>query len=63
MCPFCGTESPYVIDRDTGKVAEKDLLAALRDLPAAEQQWQATRRSVQCQSCRAVMVYEAERVG
>ena len=63
MCPFCGSESPYVIDRDTGKVPEKDLAAALRDLPAAEQQWQATRRSVQCQSCRAVMVYEAERVG
>lgn len=63
MCPFCGTESPYVIDRDTGKVAENDLAAALRDLPAAEQQWQAARRSVQCQSCRAVMVYESERVG
>jgi len=63
VCPFCGTESAYVIDRDTGKVAEKDLAAALRGQPAAEQQWQATRRSVQCQSCRAVMVYEAERVG
>lgn len=63
MCPFCGTESSYVIDRDIGKVAENDLAAALRDLPAAEQQWQATRRSVQCQSCRAVMVYAADRVG
>lgn len=63
VCPFCGTESPYAIDRDLGKVAEKDLAAALRDLPAADQQWQATRRSVQCQSCRAVMVYESERVG
>ena len=62
-CPFCGTESPYAIDRATGKVAENDLAAALRTAPVAEQQWQATRRSVQCQSCRAVMVYEAERVG
>ena len=25
VCPFCGTESPYRIDRDTGKVAELDL--------------------------------------
>lgn len=63
MCPFCGTESPYAIDRDLGQVAENDLAAALRDLPAAEQPWQATRRSVQCQSCRAVMVYESERIG
>ena len=23
MCPFCGTESPYTIDRDTGKVGGK----------------------------------------
>ena len=22
MCPFCGTESPYQIDRETGKVVE-----------------------------------------
>ena len=63
ICPFCGTESRYVIDRDIGKVAEKDLAAALRAMPAAEQAWQATHRSVQCQSCRAVMVYESERVG
>lgn len=63
MCPFCGTESPYQIDRATGQMVEHDLAAALRDLPAAEQLYQATRRSVQCQSCRAVMVYEAERVG
>ena len=63
VCPFCGTESPYVIDRDLGQVAEKDLAAALRAMPAAEQAWQATRRSVQCQSCRAVMVYESARVG
>ncbi len=63
MCPFCGTESPYVIDRDLGQVAERDLAAALREAPAAEAEWQAARRSVQCQSCRAVMVYEAGRIG
>ena len=63
MCPFCGTESPYQIDRETGKVVENDLAAALRDLPDEQRGWQSERRSVQCQSCRAVMVYEAERVG
>jgi hypothetical protein len=63
VCPFCGTESPYQIDRETGKVVENDLAAALRDLPDERRGWQAERRSVQCQSCRAVMVYEPDRVG
>jgi hypothetical protein len=30
---------------------------------AAEAEWQQQRRSVQCQSCRAIMVYDAARVG
>jgi predicted RNA-binding Zn-ribbon protein involved in translation (DUF1610 family) len=63
VCPFCGTESPYSIDRAVGKVAEKDLSAGLRDTAAADAQWQEQRRSVQCQSCRAIMVYDAARVG
>ena len=52
-----------VLDRETGKVREIDLVTALRELPEAERGWQATTRSVQCQSCRAVMVYDAARVG
>ena len=63
ICPFCGTESPLVIDRRTGQAAELDLAAALRELPDSDRGWQMARRSVQCQSCRAVMVYEPERVG
>ena len=31
VCPFCGTESAYAIDRDAGKVGEKDLAGALRE--------------------------------
>ena len=63
VCPFCGTESPYAIDRETGKVVELDLVTALRELPEEERGWQAATRSVQCQSCRAVMVFSADRVG
>ena len=63
VCPFCGTESPYTIDRETGKVVELDLVTALRELPAEERGWQAATKSVQCQSCRAVMVFSADRVG
>jgi hypothetical protein len=63
VCPFCGTESPYQIDREQGTVVELDLVKALRDLPEEERGWQVERRSVQCQSCRAVMVFDPARVG
>jgi hypothetical protein len=63
MCAFCGTESPYAIDREPGKVAELDLVQALRELPEEERGWHTERRSVQCQSCRAVMVFDPARVG
>jgi hypothetical protein len=35
----------------------------LRELPAEERGWQTETRSVQCQSCRAVMVFDPARVG
>jgi hypothetical protein len=62
-CPFCGTESPYRVDRETGKVVEVDLVSTLRALPDEARGWHQERRSVQCQSCRAVMVFEAARIG
>ena len=63
VCPYCGTESPYRIDRDTGQVVEIDLVKTLRELPDEERGWLTARRSVQCQSCRAVMVFDPARVG
>jgi hypothetical protein len=63
VCRFCGTESPYQFDRTTGQVAEVDLVATLRDIPDEDRGWQTERRSVQCQSCKAVMVYDPARVG
>jgi hypothetical protein len=63
ICPFCGTESPVVIDRQTGRAVELDLATALRELPDSDRGWATARRSVQCQSCRAVMVFEPARVG
>ena len=63
VCPFCGTESPYRVDRETGKVQEIDLVTAVRTLPDDERGWLVEQRSVQCQSCHAVMVFEPERVG
>jgi hypothetical protein len=63
VCPFCGTEAPYTVDADTGKVRELDLVSALRSIPDEDRGWQTDRRSVQCQSCKAVMVYDLARVG
>lgn len=63
ICPFCGTESPYRTDMETGKVVELDLVAALRELSDEDRGWQTERRSVECQSCRAVMVFDPARVG
>jgi hypothetical protein len=63
VCPYCGTESPYQFSPATGAVAELDLVRVLREMPDELRGWQAARRSVQCQSCRAVMVFEPERVG
>jgi hypothetical protein len=63
VCPFCGTEAPYAVDKDTGKVQELDLVSALRSIPDEDRGWRTDRRSVQCQSCKAVMVYDPARVG
>lgn len=63
VCPFCGTEAPYTFNPQTGDIQEIDLVATLRELPDELRGWQGTTRSVQCQSCKAVMVYDAARVG
>jgi hypothetical protein len=63
VCPFCGTESPYQIDREVGKVAERELSGGLLVDASTEKDWQQQRRSVQCQSCKAIMTYDATRVG
>jgi hypothetical protein len=62
VCPFCGSESPDTVDRTTGQVGENDLAAGLAASQAAGERVP-ERRSVQCQSCRAVMIYDAARVG
>ena len=63
VCPFCGVESPYQGHKAGGVVAELDLLTMLRELPAEQKGWDTARRSVQCQSCKAVMVFDAAKVG
>lgn len=63
VCSFCGTAAPFDLDQATGALVENDLAKALRELPDEQRGWQAVKRSVQCQSCRAISVFDPERVG
>jgi predicted RNA-binding Zn-ribbon protein involved in translation (DUF1610 family) len=63
VCPFCGTEAQYAFSPGASPIAELDLETALREAGDDERGWKAETRSVQCRSCKAVMVYEPSRVG
>ena len=66
VCPFCGTTSPAQAELSaTGdeQIVEHDLVAALRGIPDSARGWQAAKTSVKCQSCQAISVFDATRVG
>ncbi len=66
VCPFCGTVSPAQAELTaTGEqvIVEHDLVAALRGIPDDQRGWQADKVSVKCQSCQAISVFDASRVG
>ena len=44
-------------------IVEHDLVAALRAIPDAARGWQAEKTSVRCQSCQAISVFDAGKVG
>jgi hypothetical protein len=65
ICPFCGTESPATLEMrgaDT-VIVEHDLVAALRAIPDSDRGWQAEKVSVQCQSCKAISVFDPGKIG
>lgn len=61
-CPYCGTNSPAEIKGDGTLVEENDLIAALRSLPEDQRGWAVKRKSVKCQSCQAISVFDEKRV-
>ena len=66
VCPFCGTTSPVEVELNAAgqeTIVEHDLVAALRGIPDADRGWQAEKTSVKCQSCQAISVFDATRVG
>ena len=62
VCPYCGTVSPVELAADGSVIKEHDLVAALRAVPDDKKGWEADRVSVQCQSCKAISLFEPGRV-
>lgn len=66
ICPYCGTTAPGKLDSDGANgqtIIEHDLVNALRGIPDDYRGWQAQKTSVQCRSCQAISVFDAERIG
>ncbi|MEI9894455.1 MAG: zinc ribbon domain-containing protein [Chthoniobacter sp.] len=62
VCPFCGTVSPMAAPPAGAEIAEHDLAAALQNIPDDQRGWQAEKKSVKCQSCQAITVFDPTRV-
>ena len=66
ICPFCGTESPASCEpaAPTTVIVEHDLVAALREHSRlARAAGRREKTSVRCQSCQAISVFDADKVG
>ena len=62
VCPYCSTVSPAKLADDGSLIEESDLAKALRGLPEDQRGWQAETRSVRCQNCHAISVFEPKHV-
>ena len=60
VCPFCGTVSPAKLGA-TGQIEEHDLAAALRSIGPDDRGWATEKKSVKCQSCQAITVFDPSR--
>jgi len=62
VCPYCSTVSPAKLAEDGSLVEENDLAAALRGLRPEQRGWDSQTRSVRCQNCNAISVFDPKRV-
>ncbi|MCX6854781.1 MAG: zinc ribbon domain-containing protein [Verrucomicrobia bacterium] len=62
VCPYCSTVSEAELQKDRSLVGENDLAEAMRALPDDKRGWAAERKTVKCQSCQAISVFDSERV-
>ena len=65
VCGYCATESPATLETRGAEtvIVEHDLAAALRSIPDSARGWRVAKTSVRCQSCRAISVFDPDRVG
>jgi hypothetical protein len=63
-CPYCGTVLPWSPGEAAigESVREHDLLSALENATPEERGWREEKRTVKCQSCHAISVFDATRV-
>lgn len=63
VCPYCGTVAPWAPDGSgAGTIAEHDLAQALARADDGGRGYGEARREVQCTSCKAISVFDADRV-
>ncbi len=62
VCPYCSTVSPAKLADDGSLIDESDLAKALRGLGSEQRGWQAETRSVRCNNCNAISVFDPKRV-
>lgn len=62
VCPYCSTVSPAELKADGSLIEENDLVSALRAIPDDQRGWAAKRKTVKCQSCHAISVFDEKRV-
>lgn len=62
VCPYCSTVSPAELKADGSLIEENDLVTALRAIPDDQRGWAAKRKTVKCQSCHAISVFDEKRV-
>jgi DNA-directed RNA polymerase subunit RPC12/RpoP len=60
VCPYCGTVSPAKLAA-TGEIEEQELGAALRAIDPSHRGWATEKKSVKCQSCQAITVFDPSR--
>lgn len=62
VCGYCGTVAPMQPPTESGGgIKENCLVTTLRNLRDDQRGWATERRSVKCQSCQAITVFEPSR--
>ncbi len=61
VCPYCGAVSPMAAPPEGAEIKEHDLMEALNNVPDAERGWATEKKSVRCQSCQAITVFDPSR--